>query len=203
MISVSLLKAAVRLGVTALIVALLFGRSMASEENMEEKMGIPIGQCAPGFRLMDQTGKEVSLESLLKKGPVAVVFHRSVDWCLYCKLQMIQLQRIQKEIQAVGGQVVGISYDSTEKLKSYAKQQHITFPLLSDADSKTIDAYDIRYKEAPPEKSGFARHATFILDQKGVIRAKLFRLSYQERPAVDSLINALKEARKTPAETNP
>ena len=43
--------------------------------------------------------------------------------------------------------------------------------------------------------SGFARHATFIVDQKGVIRSKIFRLSYQERPAVDLLINALKEAR--------
>ena len=50
-------------------------------------------------------------------------------------------------------------------------------------------------RRRPPEKSGFARHATFILDQKGVIRAKLFQLSYQERPAVDALINALKEAR--------
>ena len=155
----------------------------------------PIGQHAPAFTLKDQNDKEVSLEALLKKGPVALVFHRSVDWCLYCKLQMIQLQRIQKEIEAAGGQVVGISYDSVDKLKSYAKRQKIIFPLLSDVGSKTIDAYDIRSKEAPPEISGFARHATFIIDQQGVIRSKIFRLSYQERPAVDLLINALKEAR--------
>ena len=108
---------------------------------------------------------------------------------------------VRQYIEAVGGQVVGISYDPVEKLKGYAKRSQITFPLLSDAGSKTIDAYDIRYKEAAPEVSGFARHATFILDQKGVIRAKLFQLSYQERPAVDALINALKEARKPTGET--
>jgi len=182
-------------------IALILGRLDASEEFPEEKTGLPIGQSAPAFTLTDQNGREVSLESLLKKGPVAVVFHRSVDWCLYCKLQMVQLQRIQKKIEDAGAQVVGISYDPAEKLKGYAKRQKITFPLLSDFGSKTIDAYDIRYKEAPPETSGFARHATFILDQKGVIRAKFFRLSYQERPAVDALINALKEARKTTGET--
>src|SRR4030095_8001669 len=117
-------------------------------------------------------------------------------WCLYCKLQMIQVQRILKEIETAGGQVVGISYDGADKLKSYAKQHNIEFPLLSDAASRTIDAYDVRYKEAPPEKSGFARHTTFIVDQKGVIRSKLYRIRSQEQPAVDALINALKEAQQ-------
>ncbi|HEY6226483.1 MAG TPA: peroxiredoxin family protein [Verrucomicrobiae bacterium] len=184
-----------RLFVVALAISSLFGRVRADEED-PQKTGIPIGQPAPAFTLIDQKGRQVSLDELLKKGPVAVVFHRSVDWCMYCKLQMIQLQRIQKEIDAVGGQVVGVSYDSEDKLKAYAARHKITFPLLSDRGSKTIDAYDIRYKEAPPETSGFARHATFIIDQKGIIRSKIFRLSYQERPAIDSLINALKEARK-------
>src|SRR6185436_18108807 len=167
----------------------------------DEKTGLAIGQIAPAFILPDQNGRTVSLESLLKKGPVAVVFHRSVDWCLYCRLQMAQLQRILPEIEAAGGQVVGISYDPVEKIEPFAKRNKVTFPLLSDVGSKTIDAYGIRSTEAPPELSGFARHATFIVDQKGVIRAKLFRLSYRERPAVDALINALKEARKVTGDT--
>jgi peroxiredoxin len=185
-----------------LLTALLLSVGLhAVAETSPADAGLPVGQAAPAFTLLEQDGKEVSLESLLKKGPVALVFHRSVDWCLYCKLQMTNLQRVYKEIEAAGGQVVGISYDSVDKLKRYAERSRITFPMLSDAGSKTIDAYDIRYKEAPPELSGFARHATFILDQNGVIRAKLFQLSYQERPAVDALINALKEARKPTGET--
>lgn len=182
-----------RLGSTLLAAALLTTPLVAEEP---ENAGLAIGEHAPLFTLKDQNSRDVSLEALLKKGPVAVVFHRSVDWCMFCKLQMAQLQRILKEIDTAGGQVVGISYDSVEKLKPYANRSRITFPLLSDADSRTIDAYDIRYPEAPPEKGGFARHATFVLDQKGIIRAKLFQLSFQERPAVENLINALKEARK-------
>lgn len=171
-------------------------RLTATEDDLAEKSGLAIGRVAPGFALTNQFGKETSLEALLKKAPVAVVFHRSVDWCMYCKLQMIQLQRIEKQINAAGAQVVAISYDSAEMLKTYAKRHKIVFPLLADPGSKTIDAFDIRYKEADPESSGFARHAAFIVDQKGIIRSKIFRLSYKEKPAVDLLINALKDARK-------
>jgi cytochrome oxidase Cu insertion factor (SCO1/SenC/PrrC family) len=52
----------------------------AADEAAPEKTGVPIGQRAPPFNLRDQTGNEVSLDSLLKKGPVALVFHRSADW---------------------------------------------------------------------------------------------------------------------------
>lgn len=45
-----------------------------------EKNGLAVGQKAPAFTLKDQNDRDVSLESLLKKGPVALVFHRSADW---------------------------------------------------------------------------------------------------------------------------
>ena len=183
--------------------ALVFCRTNVADEDFigsdpepQEKSGLPIGHTAPAFKLSDQNGREVSLEALLAKGPVAIVFHRSVDWCLYCKLQMVQLQRIKKEIEAAGAQVVAISYDSPDKLKTYAKKQKITFSLLSDVGSKTIDAYNLRSPNASPETSGFARHATLIVDQKGIIRSKIVRVSYKERPAIDALINALKDAQK-------
>ena len=52
---------------------------------------IGIGERAPLFVLKDQNGSEFSLETMIKKGPVAVVFVRSVDWCVYCQLQTVQL----------------------------------------------------------------------------------------------------------------
>ena len=39
-----------------------------------------IGKTAPGFSLKDQAGKSQSLEGLLEKGSVALVFHRSANW---------------------------------------------------------------------------------------------------------------------------
>ena len=108
---------------------------------------------------------------------------------------MGQLQANLKEIEATGGQLVAISYDSAEILKRFAGQRSITFPLLSDAGSKTIDAYGIRNKEAPERVTGIPYPGTFIVGTNGVIHTKLFLEGYKERHAVEALVEALKKAR--------
>ena len=52
----------------------------AAEPAAPEKTGLAVGQKAPAFTLKDQNDRDVALESLLKKGPVALVFYRSADW---------------------------------------------------------------------------------------------------------------------------
>ncbi len=100
-----------------------------------------------------------------------------------------------KEIEATGGQLVAISYDSAAILKRFSANSGITYSLLADPGSKTIDAYGIRNKEAPERRSGIPHPGTFIVDTKGVIRAKLFLEGYKERHAPEALIEALKKAR--------
>jgi len=45
-----------------------------------EQTGLKVGAKAPPFTLKDQEGKERSLDEMLKKGKVALVFYRSADW---------------------------------------------------------------------------------------------------------------------------
>ena len=91
--------------------------------------------------------------------------------------------------------MVAISYDSVQILKRFADKSAIKYPLLSDEGSKTIDAYGIWNKEAPERWNGIPHPGTFILDQKGVIRAKLFLENYRERSAPEAVAKALKAAR--------
>ena len=56
---------------------LLFASSCAPPEPTNR---VAVGDKAPPFRLKDQSGKEHSLEDLLKKGNAALVFYRSADW---------------------------------------------------------------------------------------------------------------------------
>ncbi len=46
----------------------------------EEQTGLKVGEAAPVFTLKDQEGAERSLDELLKKGKVALVFYRSAGW---------------------------------------------------------------------------------------------------------------------------
>lgn len=179
-----------------LLAGAIFSSVLASgQEAATEEIGLRVGAPAPAFTLNDQNGKEVSLAGLLKKGPVAVVFHRSADWCMFCKFELLHLQRNLKQFEAAGGQVVAISYDSTSVLRRFAQTQRVTLPLLSDVTSKTIDAYGVRDKTAEDPKQGFAAHAAFVLDQNGIVRAKFLKVMYKEQPGVGFLLNALKEAR--------
>ena len=59
---------------------LLTSITRAAEAAAPEKSGLSVGAKAPAFTLEDQKDRAVSLESLLKKGPVALVFFRSADW---------------------------------------------------------------------------------------------------------------------------
>jgi len=45
-----------------------------------ELTGVAVGRKAPDFTLKDQHDRDISLTTLLKKGPVALVFFRSADW---------------------------------------------------------------------------------------------------------------------------
>jgi peroxiredoxin len=155
---------------------------------------IVAGERAPLFKLKDQDDREFSLEAMIKKGPVAVVFVRSIDWCTYCQLQTVQLSESLTEIQASGGQVVVICYDAPEKVKRFAKRRKIRVPVLSDVDSKTIDAYAMRALKVGGDQAGSAQHGTFVVNKSGIVRSKPYLTSFEGRAAVDALVSALKEA---------
>jgi peroxiredoxin len=105
---------------------------------------------------------------------------------------LVQLQRDLKLIEDAGIRLVGISYDEPEALKRFADQMKITFPLLSDPGSRTIDAYHIRNEAAKGKAVGVPNPGTFILDRGGVIRAKLFLEGYRDRHTTAALIEAAK-----------
>jgi len=157
---------------------------------------LAIGQRAPSFTLKDQNDREVSLDALLKKGPIAVVFIRSVEWCVYCQIQTVQLQQNLQAIEAGGGQVVVITYDAPEKIKRFTEKRKITLPILSDPDSKTISAYAMRSQRGTGNQTGSAVHGTFIIDQNGIVRSKPYLTSYEEQSVVDALVKTLKEAKQ-------
>jgi peroxiredoxin len=101
----------------------------------------------------------------------------------------VQLQADLKKIEK-DTQVIAISYDSVEVLAKFADKHKITFPLLSDAGSKTISAYGLLNKEAKGKTEGIPYPGTILLDKDGVIRAKLFLEGYKDRHATDDLIKA-------------
>jgi len=64
----------------ALFAASDVGAQSKGKPAPEEQTGLQVGAKAPKFTLKDQQGTERSLDELLKRGKVALVFYRSADW---------------------------------------------------------------------------------------------------------------------------
>jgi len=72
-----LIRVAIALSISGFFLA---QTATPAEPAAPEHTGLDVGEKAPSFTLKDQANHDVSLESLLKKGPVALVFFRSADW---------------------------------------------------------------------------------------------------------------------------
>ena len=62
-------------------------------------------------------------------------------------------------------QVFGLSVDSVYANREFAKQNGITFPLLSDFKRTVVKDYGVFNEE-----QGFGNRATFVIDKDGIIQ---------------------------------
>jgi peroxiredoxin len=112
------------------------------------------------------------------------------------------LQKDNEALKAAGINQVAISYDSIEVLKRFADKNEISYPMLSDTDSKLIDALGIRNKAMDGKKygkndlTGVPHPGTYVLDKDGVILGKLFLKAYSKRHDNEELITLLGEVVK-------
>jgi hypothetical protein len=86
--------------------------------------------------------------------------------------------------------LAAISYDSVAVLKQFAHRKHVTFPLLSDADSKIIRSFGILNESLPANSMayGIPYPGTYLVDASGKVVAKFFEEDYKERtPTLEML----------------
>jgi len=103
----------------------------------------------------------------------------------------VELQQNLDRIKQQGLGVVAISYDSPAVLKNFADRQHITFPMLSDPESKIIRAYGILNETVPADTPtfGIPYPGTYIVDPQGKVVVKHFEDDFKERvSAADILV---------------
>src|SRR6266568_4379235 len=92
------------------------------------------GDPMPAFILPDETGRLISLQSLLARGPIAVMFYRG-HWCPYCRLNVRAVIQARDRIDALGGQVVAIMPEIQEFTAKFKTDSGAPFPVLTDLDN--------------------------------------------------------------------
>lgn len=103
------------------------------------------GESIPILSLPSSSGKSVDLNKLVAEKPTILVFYRG-GWCPYCSKQLSGLQEIEKDLAAMGYQVIAVSTDSPENLSKSMDKQKLSYTLLSDADLNAAKKFGIAYK---------------------------------------------------------
>jgi thioredoxin-dependent peroxiredoxin len=126
------------------------------------------GDKAPDFTLPDADGKLVSLSSL--RGQQVIVYFYPAAMTPGCTTQACDFRDSLSSLAAAGVAVLGISPDGSAKLAKFRDRDHLTFPLLSDADHKVLEAYGAWGEKKLYGKTtvGVLR-STFVIDPNGVV----------------------------------
>lgn len=116
-----------------------------------------------GSTLQSLDGAPQTLAGL--RGRILVINYWAT-WCAPCREEIPLFVRLQQEYAAKNVQFVGIAVDQADKVRSFAKEFNINYPLLIAG----LDAVELSRKAG--NKAGVLPY-TLILDRSGKIAAGL------------------------------
>jgi peroxiredoxin len=166
------------------------------KRDYDPSKAIQPGSRFPDFELSDALGHQVSLQSLLKKGPILISFYRG-QWCPYCDLALRALQKHLPEFERKGVTLVAISPQLPDQSLSQAEKAGVKFPVLSDVGNKVAEQVGIAFSQ-PQEMIDILGHvdwqtlygdkdfkipvpSNFLVDRDGIVRNSFVEAGWHER----------------------
>ncbi|GLV61619.1 thiol:disulfide interchange protein tlpA [Bacillus mycoides] len=138
-------------------------KSEAAMKEMIARNGIEIGKSAPDFELTKLDGAKVKLSDLKGK---KVILNFWATWCGPCQQEMPDMEAFYKEHKE-NVEILAINYTPSEKgggeekVRNFAKEKGITFPILLDKNIDVTTAYKV-----------ITIPTSYFIDTKGVIQDK-------------------------------
>jgi peroxiredoxin len=185
---------------------LLLSLSLSAQDKPE---GLFINSKAPDFKAKDQSGVEVNLKELRKKGPVVLVFYRG-NWCPYCNKELKRLQDSLHLIMAKGAQLIAITPEGAEGVGKTIEKTGALFPILTDADMKIAKSYSVSYDVDEKTANRYKSFGTdllqinnqksraflpvpavYVISKEGSITYRFFDADYRKRPNVQDILKNL------------
>jgi peroxiredoxin len=185
-----------------------------SKKELAAKMpnpGLKVGDKAPDFKLKNADGKNISLSSVNKNGPVILVFYRG-GWCSICNIQLHSLNASLPTFKKYGANILAVTPQKPDRSKEQVKKGKFPFEIVSDLDYSVLKKYKL-YFDMPDyinklyiekfgldlaDYNGKGRYglpvpATYIIDKKGIIQAAYANTDYMQRMEPKDILTALKK----------
>lgn len=133
------------------------------------------GAKAPEFTLTNLDGEKISLADY--RGKKVILYFYPAASTPGCTTQACDFRDNMASLQGAGYVVLGVSKDELPALQKFAKEENLSFPLLSDPDLAVHHAYG-----AFGEKSMYGKkvqgvlRSTFVVDENGVLSHALYNV---------------------------
>ena len=124
---------------------------------------------ASDFSLIADDGTLFTLSSL--KGKKIVLYFYPKDDTSGCTAQACDFRDHNSEFKAKNAVVIGISKDDTKRHQSFKNKYQLNFPLLTDADGKVCELYDVWKEKSMYGRKYFGiERSTFYIDESFTVR---------------------------------
>lgn len=174
-----------------------------------EKSAKQVGDDAIDATLTGWDGKRVKLSELWNDGPIVLMWYRG-GWCPYCNLQLRAMQKELKAMEESGAKLVVLSPELPTYAKETAEANDVDFVTLFDKDSATAKNYGLvfqlpetilplyRDRLKLAERNGsdameLPLAATYVIDQRGVIRYAFLDADYKKRAEPAEVVDAVRK----------
>ncbi len=144
---------------------------------------VQVGDIAPEFTLLAQSGAPVSLGDFLSKTNIVLYFYPKNNTAV-CTAEACAFRDSYSAFKDAGAEVFGISSDSVESHQQFALENQLPFPLLSDVGGV------IRKRYGVPTAFGLPGRVTYIIDRQGIVR-HIFFSQFTSKRHVDEALASL------------
>ncbi|MBM3507332.1 MAG: peroxiredoxin [Alphaproteobacteria bacterium] len=147
------------------------------------------GDKAPAFSMETDDGGKVSLAA--QKGKKTVLYFYPKDDTPGCTKEAIAFTGALSKFEKANTAVIGVSKDSCASHAKFREKYKLDHALAADEDGRVVDAYGVWVeKNLSGKKSMGIERATFLIDEKGVVRKVWRKVSVDGH--VDEVLAAAK-----------
>lgn len=178
------------------------------ESGIGEKC-LGVGDTVPSITLPNSKGNNVTIQDLLKKGPVVLSFYRG-GWCTFCNLELSALQKSLPQIRELGAELVAITPEKPDGTDATLDELGLHYEILTDHGNRIASEFGLVF-EVPdqlkrlyeekislriPDHNSAADYsvpvtATYVIDRDGVIVAAFTDPDFTKRMEPSDVISAV------------
>ena len=141
---------------------------------------------APDFTLSNPQGKKLSLRDYRGK---LVFLNFWATWCTYCREEMPGMERLYREFKGRGLEILAVNVkDKRSDALAFIRELKLSYPMMMDPEGEVGLLY-----------GAWGMPATYLIDEKGMVLARMWGPADWYSPAARNLIKSLLDKQNRPA----